>query len=133
MISIPEDAVTLNFVRSSGPGGQNVNKLSTAVQLRCEVSRLSLSSAALARLRILAGRRLTADGTLIIAAQRYRTQEQNKRDAFERLEALVNGALIAPKPRRPTKPSKASKQRQKDAKRVRGTVKRLRGKISEGD
>jgi len=133
MISIPEDAVTLNFVRSSGPGGQNVNKLSTAVQLRCDVSRLHLSDAALARLRTLAGRRLTADGTLIIAAQRHRTQEQNKRDAYERLEALVSGALTAPKPRRPTRPSKASKERLKDHKRVRGTVKRLRGKISDSD
>ena len=130
---IPEDAVTLHFIRSSGPGGQNVNKVASAVQLRCDVGLLHLGEAARTRLRTLAGRRLTADGTLIIAAQRHRTQEQNKRDAYERLEELIRGALTAPKPRRPTRPTKASKIRGQVHKQTRGTLKRLRSKVSDDE
>src|SRR5690242_2536074 len=111
-IAIEESELEESFVRSSGPGGQNVNKLSTAVQLRFDVRRsLSLPNDVAIRLMRLAGKRLTKDGVLVLIAQSHRTQERNRAEAVERLVDLIKEAAVKPVPRRATKPTKASKQR----------------------
>jgi ribosome-associated protein len=123
--TIPAEALSEQFVRASGPGGQNVNKVSSAVRLAFD-SRV-LAEAARLRLKRLAGRRMGADGVLVIAAQRHRTLEANRRDAAERLAALVDEALIPPTPRTPTRTPRAEKRRRLEAKRRRAATKRLRG------
>src|SRR5262244_3055995 len=126
-ISIDESEISETFVRSSGPGGQNVNKLSTAVQLRFDVRHSpSLPDDVRMRLERLAGRRLTREGVLVITAQRHRTQERNRADARERLCELIRQAAVAPVPRRPTKPTKASRERRIETKKRRSRVKGLR-------
>jgi ribosome-associated protein len=126
-IAIDEREIEESFVRASGPGGQNVNKLATAVQLRFDVQHSpSLPEDVRARLQKLAGRRLTQEGVLVISAQRYRTQERNRQDALDRLTALIERAAEPPTPRRATRPTAASRQRRLESKRLRGTVKRLR-------
>ena len=126
-ISIDESELSESFVRSSGPGGQNVNKLSTAVQLRFDVRHSpSLPNDVAVRLQRLAGRRLTRDGVLIIIAQNHRTQEANRRDARERLLELIREASVRPVPRRATKPTKASRERRIEGKKRRGSIKNLR-------
>jgi ribosome-associated protein len=126
-ISIDERELEERFVRSSGPGGQNVNKVSTAVELRFDVrASPSLPEAVRARLIRLSGRRLTDDGVLVIRAERSRTQERNRADARERLAELIARAAVAPKRRIPTKPTFASKQRRHEGKAKRSRVKRLR-------
>lgn len=132
-LGVPEDALTFRFIRSSGPGGQNVNKVSTAVQLSCDLHTCNLSAPCKARLRTLAGRRVSNDDVLSLIAQRLRTQEQNKRDALERLHALVAQASIVPKLRRATKPTKASKRKRLESKVQHGKTKQLRGKVASHD
>jgi ribosome-associated protein len=126
-ISIEEREIEESFVRASGPGGQNVNKLSTAVQLRFDVRRSqSLPAEVRTRLERLAGARLTRDGVLVIIAQRHRTQARNRDDALERLLELIRQAAVAPVKRRPTKPTKASRERRIEGKKRRAGIKRLR-------
>ena len=126
-ISLGEDEIQEQFIRSSGPGGQNVNKVATAVQLRFDVARSpNLPEPVRERLKRLAGRRLTGDGVLIIDARRFRTRERNRHDALERLIALVQKAAVAPRPRKATRPTAASKRRRLEEKVQRGTLKRGR-------
>ena len=126
-IAIDENEIQLDFIRASGPGGQNVNKVSSAVQLRFNVTGCSsISEAVRERLKKIAGRRMTAEGILIIKAQRYRSQEQNRQDAINRLVEMIQKAIEVPKHRRPTKPTAASKQRHLATKRRRGELKRRR-------
>jgi len=131
-ISIDESEIEESFVRSSGPGGQNVNKLSTAVQLRFDVRRSpSLPNDVAVRMMRLAGKRLTKDGVLVIVAQNHRTQERNRAEALERLVALVQEAAVRPTPRRPTKPTKASREKRLEGKKLRSGLKGMRrAKIS---
>ena len=127
-IAIDEREIEESFVRSTGPGGQNVNKLATAVQLRFDVRHSpSLLPAVRARLERLAGRRLTTEGVLLITAQRHRTQERNRQEARERLVDLIRRAAEPPKPRHATRPTVASKRRRLDTKTRRSRLKRLRG------
>jgi ribosome-associated protein len=128
-ISIAEDEIEESFIRSSGPGGQNVNKLATAVQLRFDVRcSPSLTDDVRSRLERLAGRRLTRDGVLVITAQRCRTQERNREDALARLTELIRAAAAPPPPpRRPTRPTLGSRLRRLDSKKRRSGVKALRG------
>jgi ribosome-associated protein len=127
-ISIDEREIEESFIRSSGPGGQNVNKLATAVQLRFDVRRSpALPDDVRARLERLAGRRLTRDGVLIITAQQYRTQERNRQDALDRLLEMIREAAVRPVPRRPTKPTAGSRKRRLEGKRRRSAIKGLRG------
>jgi len=126
-IALDESELVESFIRASGPGGQNVNKLSTAVQLRFDVrGSPSLTDEVRARLERLAGRRLTRDGVLVITAQNHRTQERNRADALDRLVELIRAAAVRPVPRRPTKPTKASRRRRVDDKKRRGSIKALR-------
>ena len=126
-IELDEREIQEDFVRASGPGGQNVNKVSTAVQLRFDVARSpSLPDPVRARLIALAGRRLTQEGVLILSAERYRSQRRNRDDALERLIELIREACEVDKPRCPTRPTLASKKRRLDSKQRRGETKKLR-------
>jgi ribosome-associated protein len=131
ILAIAESEVHISFVQASGPGGQNVNKVATAVQLRFDVAHSpSLPEDVRQRLIRLAGKRLTADGVLLIDARQFRTQERNRQDAQDRLVSLIREATKAPKPRRKTRLSRAAKRRRLEDKRRRGQTKRLRGRVS---
>ena len=131
MTTIPEDELEFRFFRAGGPGGQNVNKVSTAVQMRFDARNSpSLREPVRERLMKLAGSRLTLDGVILITAARFRTQERNRADAIQRLQDLVDKASIAPTYRVPTKPTRASKERRLQAKSGRSAIKSGRGKPS---
>ncbi|MBL9068412.1 MAG: aminoacyl-tRNA hydrolase [Sphingopyxis sp.] len=129
MADIPESAITEKFLAGSGPGGQNVNKVATACQLRVDVFALGLAPDAYRRLKTLAGSRMTAAGELVILARSFRTQEANRADARARLNELVDAALIRPEKRIKTKPSKAAKAKRVDTKKARSSVKAGRGRV----
>jgi ribosome-associated protein len=131
-ISLGEDELVESFVLASGPGGQNVNKVSSAVQLRFDVAHSpSLGDEVRARLSSLAGQRLTNDGVIVISARSHRSQERNRADARARLVELIRRAATPPKPRRPTKPTRASKERRLDSKIRRAKLKRNRGRVGD--
>ena len=129
-VIIPEDALSETFLAATGPGGQNVNKVATAVQLRADVFRLGLGPDAYERLKTIAGSRMTGGGELLITARRYRTQDANRQDARRRLAEMIAAAHIVQAKRKPTRPSKAAKAKRIDQKTQRGAVKKARGKVN---
>lgn len=133
-IQIAEDELEEKFIRSPGPGGQNVNKVSSGVQLRFSARNSSaISATVFARLRGIAGHLMTGEGAIVITATQFRSQDRNRQDARDRLAALIRRASVVPKRRRPTKPSKAARAKRTDQKTQRGAIKKNRGKVSSKD
>ena len=132
-IQIDEREIHLGFIHASGPGGQNVNKVASAVQLRFDTNSASLPADVAQRLKILAGKRVNAEGILLVESSKYRSQAQNRQDVIERFVELVRLASEKPKTRRKTKPTAMARRRRLEAKRLRSEVKRMRRKLSMGD
>jgi ribosome-associated protein len=128
-VEIPEDALSERFLAATGPGGQNVNKVATACQLRADVFKLGLSPEAYERLKAIAGSRMTTAGELIITARRFRTQEANREDARRRLAEMIAEAHLVQRKRKPTRPSRAAKAKRIDEKKGRGAIKAARGRV----
>ena len=130
-VVIPDDALSEKFLAATGPGGQNVNKVATACQLRVDVYKLGLEPHVFQRLKIIAGTKMTIGGELIITARRFRSQESNREDARVRLAKMIADAHIVQARRRPTKPSRAAKAKRVDVKKGRATIKAGRGKVTD--
>lgn len=133
LVPINTDEVEFSAIRAQGAGGQNVNKVSSAIHLRYSIPNSSLPDAIKERLLALSDQRITADGVVVIKAQTTRSQEQNKADAIERLQALLDSVAVLPKRRKATKPTKSSQRKRLETKSVRGDVKKLRGRVSGGE